>query len=364
MNLPAAGRAPLRVALILTNLAGGGAEKAMLKMAALLASRGNAVDVVLLEDRREHAVPSGVNVRSLAAAGSISHGWAGKRIMAWKLRRLLRAGEAHDLIVSTLPFADEIADLAHLPRHWCRISNTLSAEIAALARSNPAKATRRRKRYVRLYGRHPLIALSRGVSDDLRMGLHVTSRIEVLPNPFDLEAIRRAMREPAAGLPQGPYVIHVGRYAAQKRHDLLLDVWARLPDAPRLVLLTAPDRELDAMIAARGLAGRVRVAGFQRNPYPWIAGAKLLVLCSDHEGLPNVLLEALACGTPVVSTDCPSGPAEILQAMPECLVPCGDVTALAEAITRTLSRRPDLSRMDFSAYHPERVAAGWESLAG
>lgn len=355
--------ARLRIALIVTDLAGGGAEKAMLKIAALLAARGHAVELVLLEDRRAHGVPEGVGVRALAAPGELSHGWLGKRLAARKLHRLLDGGRPYDLIVSTLPFADEIAHRARLPRHWCRIANTLGAEIALLARANAAKAARRRSRYASLYGAHALVAVSQGVAEDLRAGLGLATPIEVIPNPFDVEAIRTRATEAAAGLPTRPYAVHVGRYAAQKRHDLLLDAWARLSDAPELVLLAEPDRRLEALVAARGLRERVRIAGFQENPYPWIAGARLLVLCSDHEGLPNVLLEALACGTPVVSTDCPSGPAEILRELPESLVPCGDAAALAAAIARTLASPPDLARVDFAPYRPERIAAAWEALA-
>ena len=232
---------PLRVALILTNLAGGGAEKAMLKMAALLAARDHEVEVVLLEDRRDHDVPEGVAVRALAASGSLSHGWLGRRIAAGRLRRLLDGGRSHDLIVSTLPFADEIADRAHLRNHWCRIANTLSAEIALLARNDPAKAARRRARYGALYARHPLIAVSQGVGEDLRTALGLETRIAVIPNPFDPESIHKLAALPEPALPARPYVIHVGRFSPQKRHDLLLDAWARLPQAPELVLLTAPD---------------------------------------------------------------------------------------------------------------------------
>ncbi|PIV87543.1 MAG: hypothetical protein COW48_10965 [Hydrogenophilales bacterium CG17_big_fil_post_rev_8_21_14_2_50_63_12] len=354
----------MRFALILTNLAGGGAEKAMLKLAALLTGRGHQVEMVLLEDRREHALPDGVELRTLAEPGSLSHGWIGKRVAAWRLRRLLNAGRDHELIVSTLPFADEITDLARLPHHWCRIANTLSAEIALLARGNPAKAERRRARYATLYGRHPLIAVSWGVAGDLREKLGLATRIVAIPNPFDVTAIRQRTTLPTPGLPARPYAIHVGRFAPQKRHDLLLDAWARLPQAPNLFLLTAPDPHLEQLIVDRGLSERAHVVGFQANPYPWMAGAQLLVLCSDHEGLPNVLLEAMACGTPVVSTDCPSGPAEILRDFPECLVPCNDTAALADAIARNLAAPPDLSRMDFSTYLPERVAAAWEALAG
>ncbi|MBL8473233.1 MAG: glycosyltransferase [Rhodocyclaceae bacterium] len=353
----------MHFALVLTNLSGGGAEKAMLKMAALLAGRGHAVDVVLLEDRREHAPPPGVRLRALVPAGKLSHGWLGKRRAAWRLRRQLLAGPPPDLIVSTLPFADEIAHIARLPRHWCRIANTLGAEIALLARHGGTKAARRRHRYTEIYGAHPLIAVSQGVADDLRATFDLRNRIEAIPNPFDVAAIRARAAEEAAGLPARPFVLHVGRFATQKRHDLLLDAWVALPAAPDLVLLTAPEPALQAMIDVRGLSARVHIAGFQSNPYPWMAAARLLVLCSDHEGLPNVLLEALACGTPVVSTDCPSGPAEILRNLPECLVPCGNLGALTQAIERQLAAPADCSRVDFSNYAPACVAAAWEALA-
>ena len=145
---------------------------------------------------------------------------------------------------------------------------------------------------------------------------------------------------------------------------MLLDAFARVGGAHRLVLLADDTPALRAMIEARGLAGCVEIAGFQHNPFPWIAAAELLVLCSDHEGLPNVIVEALTLGVPVVSTDCPSGPREILgAALPGCLVPVGDASALAEAIGRALAVRPDVSRVDLSRYAAQRVVASYERLA-
>jgi glycosyltransferase involved in cell wall biosynthesis len=350
----------MNFAFVLTNLAGGGAEKAILKLAAALTGRGHRVEVVLLEERIEHAVPPGVTIHALG--GHVSHGWLGKHLLARRLSRHL--AERHDLVISTLPFADEVAVLAELPRHWCRIANTLGSEIDKLAAASPTKARRRLARYRRLYGSRPLIAVSEGVAADLRHRLGLASRIETIPNAFDFAAMRVAATEPVADLPAGPYVLHVGRFAPQKRHDLLLDVWHRLDTDRQLVLLTEPDAKLQAMIDARGLGGRVRIAGFRPNPYPWLAGADLLVLCSDHEGLPNVLIEALACGTPVVSTDCPSGPRQILAAFPQCLVPCGDAAALAATVARCLITPPDPACADLSSYRDDAVAAAYEQLAG
>jgi glycosyltransferase involved in cell wall biosynthesis len=351
----------MRFAFVTTNLAGGGAEKALLKIAAELKSRDHEADIWLLEDVAEHQVPSGVGLHVLGPR--IGHGWLHKRLAAWRLQRAMAARAPYDFVVSTLPFADEVAHLARLPNHWCRIANTLSVDVDALAGTDVRKAARRLARYRRLYTAHPLIAVSHGVADDLRQQLQLSSRIEIVPNPFDRSAIAAAACAPMPGLPVRPYVIHVGRFVAQKRHDLLLDAWAQLDTDRLLVLLTAPNAKLDALIKQRGLDGRVVVAGFQSNPYPWIAQAELLVLCSDHEGLPNVLIESLLCGTPVVSTDCRSGPREILSAFPECLVPCGDALALAAAISSSLANPPDVSRADLGAYAADAVAASYERLA-
>ncbi len=358
----------MKFALVVTNLAGGGAEKAVIKIAAALRTRGHDVHLILLEHLIEHEGSDGAPIHALGARGTAaSKGWLGKRRLARQLRNLLRdmeAGGRFDLIVSTLPFADEVTALAGVLRHSCRIANTLSAEIARLHQTDPGKARRRAQRYRRLYDARMLIAVSAGVHDDLHREFGIdTARIATIPNPFDFAAIRAHASEPAS-LPAQPYVIHVGRFAAQKRHDLLLDAWQRLQVPHLLVLLTKAESELDRMIQTRGLRDRVVVAGFQSNPYPWMKHARLLVLASDHEGLPNVIIEALALGTPVVSTDCPSGPREILgTAMPAQLVPTGDVAALAEAIARALDQPPDASRVDLSAYTVESVAASYEQLA-
>ena len=359
----------MKFAFIVTNLAGGGAEKALLTLGSQLAGRNHEVHMVLLEHHVDHPPPAEIRLHALTRRGRrLLKGALGKLIAVLRLGRListLAQQRAFDLIVSTLPFADEVAVRAGLPRHWCRIANTLSAEIARLRERDPGKARRRLRRYRRLYGRGPLIAVSDGVAKDLRHGLGLDRpRIERIYNPFDFAAMHALAAEAAPDRPAVPYLIHVGRFTGQKRHDLLLDAFARLDIPHPLVLLAEREPALADLIRRRGLDGRVIVAGFKTNPYPWIAGAELLVLCSDHEGLPNVIIEALALDTPVVSTDCPSGPREILgEACPGCLVPVNDAAALAEAIARALADPPQLSRVDLSAYAADTVAAAYEALA-
>lgn len=356
----------MRFILFTTSLAGGGAEKALAKIADGLAGRGHAVEFIVCEDAGrgagQHAPPAGCRFHVLARHAG--HGWLGKRRLAWRLHRLLAANR-HDLLVSTLPFADEIAALARAPRHVCRIANTLSAEIARLA---PARAQRRARRYRELYGARRLVAVSQGVAADLAADFGIAGeRLRVIANPFDFAAIRRLAAEPCPARPAAPYILHVGRFAAQKRHDLLLAAFARADPAQQLVLLTPPDARLAALIARAGLERRVVIADFQGNPYSWMAGADLLVLCSDHEGLPNVLIEALACGTRVVSSDCPSGPREILRGeLAQWLVPCNDADALAKAMSAALAAPPPAAEAVAAALAPygvEPALDAWEALA-
>lgn len=357
----------MKFALVITNLRGGGAEKAMLKFAALLAKRGHETHLVLLEHCVEYSLPVDVRLSVLTRPGQeASKGLVGKYRLAWRLKRLmttLAGTQPFDLILSTLPFADEVCKLARLPCLWQRIANTLSAEIDRLAQRDPEKAARRRAKYRQLYDRGRLIAVSDGVANDLEELKINALRIERLYNPFDVELIRSAAREPAP-LPTAPYVVHVGRFSPQKRHELLLAACRQLPQTHQLVLLCHDQPALRAMIAHYGLTDRVVVAGFQPNPYPWIAAADLLVLCSDHEGMPSVLVEALLLGTPVVSTDCPSGPGEILQhGRFGRLVPCNDAPALASALSETLASPGVTVPFDPTPFLPGTAAERLEQLA-
>ncbi len=352
----------MKFALLTTNLAGGGAEKALAKIGDGLAGRGHEVDFIVCEDTGHHAPPAGCRFHGLATHAG--HGWLGKQRLAWRLRKLL-ASRPYDLLVSTLPFADEVAALSGAPRHVCRIANTLSAEIARLP---AAKARRRAARYRKLYGTRRLVAVSQGVADDLHSRLGIAAaQVQVIANPFDFDTIRLLAAEHCPTQPAEPYILHVGRFAAQKRHDLLLAAFARTALPQRLVLLTPPDGRLTALVAASGLERRVTIADFQANPYPWMARADLLVLCSDHEGLPNVLIEALACGTRVVSTDCPSGPREILAGdLARGLVPCNDVAALTQAMRVAVSEpAPDAGAVAaaLAPYDAPRALDAWEALA-
>ena len=196
-----------------------------------------------------------------------------------------------------------------------------------------------------------IIAVSRGVADDVAATAGVArDRIVVIRNPNvtpDLAAAaRRPVDHPWFGDGGPPVVLGIGGLRDAKDFPTLLRAFAtaRAARPCRLVILGEGRRRdaLEALARRLGVAADVALPGFVADPYPYLARARLFVLSSLWEGSPNVLVEALALGTPVVATDCASGPREILRdGRYGPLVPVGDHAALARAMLATLDAPPD-----------------------
>jgi glycosyltransferase involved in cell wall biosynthesis len=227
------------------------------------------------------------------------------------------------------------------------------------------RETRRiRSCYVRLDG---LTAVSRAVAHDLTHHFGITRvPIAVLNNPIlpdDLDALAAAhCRHPWLQEPRGaerpPVILALGGLRQVKDFATLLRAFALLPrpDARLLIIGEGKEREKLAALARRlGIAGRVDLHGFVDNPFPYLARSDLVVLSSRREGLPNVLVESMALGTPVVATDCSGGVRELLQdGRLGALAPVGDPQALNQAIMRAI----DEVRMGALDPDPLRAATG------
>ncbi len=218
-------------------------------------------------------------------------------------------------------------------------------------------------------------AASHGVACDVRAITGLPERrIRAIYNPIYEDRLEHRQAEPIShpwfGDPEIPLLLAAGKLKPQKDFPTLLRAFARVVGKrpARLVILgDGKEREnLSALAHELGLSECVEFHGVVRNPFPYYAAASLFVLSSAWEGFGNVLVEALACGCPVVSTDCPSGPAEILEGGRfGRLVPVGDADALAEALLATLdaprtSREVAIARArEFSV---ERAVAGYLAL--
>jgi glycosyltransferase involved in cell wall biosynthesis len=220
-----------------------------------------------------------------------------------------------------------------------------------------------------------VVVTSEGVGDDLVTTYGVPrAKIRVLHNPVDLEAIAQAASEPISDvvpMPARPVVVSAGRLAAVKNYALLIDAVAELSaHQPVDAWILGDGDERDSLaqrVLGKGLTGAVRFLGFQANPWRFMARASAFVLTSTYEGFGNVLIEAMACGVPVVATRSP-GTTEIISDGTNGLLVDHDATAVATAIERLL-RDGDLSRRIVSQaragvehYAVPRVAARYDQM--
>jgi glycosyltransferase involved in cell wall biosynthesis len=191
-----------------------------------------------------------------------------------------------------------------------------------------------------------IVAVSEGAADDLaKVGKIPRQQIQVIYNPIITPRLRAKARENLEHSwfepGQPPVVLSIGRLTAQKDFGTLIHAFGKIRrkrPAKLLILGEGEKRpELEALIKQLNLEPDVNMPGFVPNPYPFISKASLFVLSSRWEGLPTVLVEALYCGPPIIATDCPSGPREILrEGQYGRLVPVGDAAALAQSIEEML----------------------------
>jgi glycosyltransferase involved in cell wall biosynthesis len=354
------------IALYLPTLCGGGAERVMVTLANGFADQGMQVDLVLAKAEGPYLADVSPSVRVVDLGAS--------RVLASLpgLVRYLRR-ERPAALLSAMGHANLVAVAARwLSRAPTRLVVSEHANFS-LARQHTntlfayAMAPLMRWAYPHADG---VVAVSGGVAEDLARAIGLLrERITVVHNPVMTATL---LDQAAAhfdhswfGADAPPVVLGVGRLTAQKDFPLMIRAFAKVrAQRPcRLVILGEGELrgELESLVAEMGLSADVALPGFADNPFAWMRQASLFVLSSTFEGFGNVLVEAMACGTPVVSTDCPSGPAEILEnGRWGRLVPVGDVDALADAMLVTLAETTHTNvatrAQDFGV---ERAVAGY-----
>jgi glycosyltransferase involved in cell wall biosynthesis len=361
-----------RLAVLISFSGAGGVERMVMNLVEEFARRGLPVDLLLIRADSAHLdqVPTAVNMINLGARHTLTSIPAIVRYLREVRPAALLA--AKDRAGRAALWARRISGID--TRIVIRLGTNLSAALQGKT------AIQRWSRYwpMRLSyaAADAVVAVSHGVAADTAKITGLTSeRIHVIRNPVVTPRLRRLAEAPIPHpwleVLAPPVILGAGRLTRQKDFSTLLHAFAELKrhTAARLIILGEGGEraQLERLIKDLGLVEDVALPGFSANPYAYMARASLFVLSSRWEGSPNVLTEAMALGTAVVATDCPSGPREILQdGRIGALVPVGDVAALAEAMKATLASPPDpaLLRAAVEDYQVETSAAEYLRVLG
>jgi glycosyltransferase involved in cell wall biosynthesis len=335
----------IRVAIFAPDLVVGGAERSMLNLAAGLTGRGHTVDLVLARAQGPFLVdvPRTVRMVDLKA----------RRVLTSLVPLIRYLRRERPVALLSVLHGNVIAiwarRLSGVPvRLIVSERNTLSSEAQGFRQDFRVRLM---PHLVKRF--YPwadcVVAVSQGVADDLvRIAGIPREHIRVIYNPIVTPQLREkaqaSLNHPWFAPGEPPVVLSVGRLSAQKDFVTLIQAFGivrRRRPARLLILGEGEERPaLEALVEQLDLARDVSLPGFVANPCPYMAQAGVFVLSSRWEGLPGVLIEALYCGSPLVATDCPSGPREILaDGRYGRLVPVGDALALVEAIEATLDER-------------------------
>ena len=336
-----------RIGFFLATLNGGGAEKVTLHLAEGLSAQGISVDLIVAnaEGPLKHQLPESIRLFDLKS----------KRVSRSIFRLISYLNRSNiSMLFCVLPHTSIVALVARVfSRKNIQIiaseHNTLSQSIAN-SKTLRGRMLHLPMRFAYRFADN-ILAVSEGVASDLRYVLSLPkAAVSVIPNPvigpnFDTLK-RRTVMHPWLRNKADPVIVAAGRLTKAKDFPTLIKALARVRKSipARLIILgEGEDRGcLEQLIQDLDLAEVVDLLGYLPNPYPLFSRADLFVLSSLWEGLPTVLIEALACSTPIISTDCDSGPREILRnGLYGTLVPVGDVVAISRQIENALIDPPE-----------------------
>jgi glycosyltransferase involved in cell wall biosynthesis len=353
----------LKILLVISSLAAGGAQRVMVDLGAWLVERGHDVTLLTYSDPvLDHFhEPPGVRRVALRLLWDSTGPFD---MLASNIRRLrtMRAairGLRPDVIVSFIDITNVLTLLSSL---GLGVPVIISERIHPSY--HPIGLRWRLLRRLTYPLSSALVVQTQAIATWARATV-AARRIRIIPNPLPSRAW-------PAGAAREPIVLGVGRLHRQKGFDLLVDAFAKscLPMEWRLVLIgEGPERAaLAARVEALGLQDRVEMPGEVPDPEAWLARASMFVLSSRYEGFPNVVLEAMACRTPVLAFDCPTGPRDILGHGSGIVLPPEDVDALARGI-RSLAGNPwqrdslaQTASRALAQFAPERINALWLDL--
>ena len=365
------------VCFVLPSLAGGGAERVAVQVLNALDADKWARSMYLFER-------SGPYLADLSPAVRLDAGSAASRVGRWLALRRHVMQTHPDVIVAFLSYLT-VLTAVRAAAVGARVVFAIQTPVSAFLTDRDylwSRASYRRRAFalamrVGCSVADLLIAASRGVADDLVMSFGGSrSRVRVVNNPVDLSMVSSGARQPIdaadASVWRPPVVVAAGRLADVKNYSLLIEAFAilRRRMAASLFILGEGDQEpaVRALIVERGLADSVHLCGFRANPWSYIARADVFALTSRYEGFGNVLVEAMACGVPVVATSSPGSQEVVESGANGLIVDRHEPEAFAEALGLVLDdgllrrRMAERARADAEQYRAELVALGYDRV--
>lgn len=355
-----------RILLVLPSLERGGGERVLLQLARSFLAAGREVHLAVLlgGGPLRGEVPQGVVLHELVSGRA--KGFALARQALPRLVSLMRSTQP-DAVLSTMTGTNLLTTLACMRAH-SRARLVLREAASLVNVKSSLKLLMMRWLYPRAT---ELVAVSAGIAQELHRSGFAENRIHVIHNPVDCEKLRRlAARHVPLALPdKTPYIVSIGRLAEQKDQRTLLKAYALSPlrQSHSLVIVGEGDQRsyLEQLGRDLGIADKLLLTGAMDNPYPVLARASLHVLSSRWEGYPNVLLEALALGVPVVSTDCPHGPRELLDGgRYGRLAPVDNPAALAQVMMAEIARPSPDTGCVIASHEPRTIASHYLTVLG
>ena len=297
------------ILLAINDLKGNGAERVVISLAEQFKKMDHRVTILCFKNKVELPVDESLRIIFFKISWWrwIPRNIRGKLVSPFLDFFIRRKVGTPDLILSNLLPVDRIMSESKLNNVFLVVHNTMSHEYEVIDGRLPDSEIKK------IYQKKPVVCVSKGALDDFNGLFPGHKKTSYIYNPINIDFIKKSADSPVE-VPYRDYIIHVGKFSKAKRHDFLIQAYFKSDKKRALVLVGKGSEESKCMELVRnlGLEDRVFFAGFHSNPYPLIKGADLMVLTSDYEGLPTVLLEALALDKPVVSSNCKSGPSEIL----------------------------------------------------
>ncbi|WP_289050257.1 glycosyltransferase [uncultured Psychrobacter sp.] len=320
-----------KVLLVINCLQGGGAERSVLTLGQGFHELGYDVHILRFKPRVDYELNPKLNYHFIdfKRYKLIPKLERRDKVFAFVVDRYISKNIGQpDMILSNLDRADSILSNSKLPNIFYVIHNTVSL-LYKFDNTNAADTLK--SKMINIYSKNPCICVSKGAEKDFVESFGNITPTIAIHNPVDRDYIQKLGD---VFTPEyQDYIVHVGSFKEAKRHDVLLKAYARTDQSMPLLLLGKGKLkdEIEQLVVELNLEEKVVFLGFQENPFPYIKHAKFKVLTSDWEGFALVIAEALVLGTPVISTDCPSGPSELLP--DNNLMPMSDVDAISEKLS-------------------------------